>query len=132
MEKIEVTPEIKSLAMAIRAYKHPFRQKLLSLIKQEKKISVSDIWAVLDCEQAVASQHLSILRRADLVYCDRDGKFKFYKINQSALQQLNFLAEYWANQGTKMGEIERPNAAKTITSDRMLKSFYQNADLAAV
>ena len=129
MEKIEVTPEIKSLAMAIRAYKHPFRQSILSLMQERSKISVTDIWVELKCEQSVTSQHLAILRRADLVDTKREGKFIYYHVNKTAINQLNYLAQYWANQGTG---IEKPNAAKTITTDKMLKSFFQNADLQEV
>lgn len=129
MEKIEVTQEIKALALAIRAYKHPLRQQILTLIKEREKIAVTDIWEALKCEQAVASQHLTILRRADLVSTERVGKYIFYRLHEAAINQLNYLAEYWANQGTGM---EKPNAAKTITADKLLKGFFQNADLMSV
>ncbi|MCH5689900.1 hypothetical protein LWM68_40125 [Niabella sp. W65] len=40
-------------------------------------------------EQSVASQHLAILRKADFVKTERDGKFIYYTVNTQRMKDLN-------------------------------------------
>jgi DNA-binding transcriptional ArsR family regulator len=47
----------------------------------------------LNLEQPVASTHLAILRRANLVTTQREGKFIFYSVNYQQLKHLHQIAE---------------------------------------
>ena len=47
----------------------------------------------LRIEQSVASQHLAILRRADIVNTTRDGKFIYYTLNEEKLRVIANLVE---------------------------------------
>jgi DNA-binding transcriptional ArsR family regulator len=42
----------------------------------------------LRIEQSVASQHLAILRKADLLQTERDGKFIYYTINKTRFAEV--------------------------------------------
>jgi len=46
----------------------------------------------MNIEQSVASQHLAILRKAQIVLTERDGKRIFYSINYQQINKLQSLA----------------------------------------
>jgi DNA-binding transcriptional ArsR family regulator len=74
--------------LLVRAASHPLRQEILSLIKQQKNICVTDIYKKLRLEQSIASQQLGILRRAKLVSTKREGKVIYYSVNEDAVKHL--------------------------------------------
>jgi ArsR family transcriptional regulator, virulence genes transcriptional regulator len=80
---------VKKAAMVLRALNHKLRQQLLKLIEDEKKITVTEIYVKLRLEQSVASQHLAILRKAEIVSTERDGKFIYYTVNHKRIQEIN-------------------------------------------
>ena len=92
-----VTQEVKPLAEAVRAYNHQLRQRILTLLQQKGPMTVTDIFIQLRLEQSVASQHLGILRKADLVCTKPDGKHIYYTVKESSVRQLKNLAEHWSN-----------------------------------
>src|ERR1700744_1302708 len=80
---------VKKVALTLRALNHKLRQQLINLIDEEKKITVTEIYVRLRLEQSVASQHLSILRKAGIVNTERDGKFIYYTINHKRIEEIN-------------------------------------------
>jgi DNA-binding transcriptional ArsR family regulator len=80
---------VKKAALILRALNHKLRQQILQLIDEQGKMTVTEIYVKLRLEQSVASQHLAILRKAGFVKTDRDGKFIYYSVNTSRLQELN-------------------------------------------
>jgi DNA-binding transcriptional ArsR family regulator len=46
------------------------------------------MYGKLKLEQSVASQHLSILRKAGFVLTERQGKFIFYSVNYQRLKEV--------------------------------------------
>jgi DNA-binding transcriptional ArsR family regulator len=86
--KIDVL-QLKKAALILRAINHKLRQQILKLIHQNGKMTVTEIYVKLRLEQSVASQHLAILRKAGYVNTLRDGKFIFYSVNYSRLDQVH-------------------------------------------
>ncbi|MFN5422354.1 MAG: ArsR/SmtB family transcription factor [bacterium] len=80
---------IKKASLAFRAINHKLRQEMISMILNNGKASVTEIFVQLRVEQSVASQHLAILRRAGIVETERDGKFMYYKINETKLKLMD-------------------------------------------
>ena len=80
---------VKKAALTLRAMNHKLRQQILKLIDEHQKMTVTEIYVKLRLEQSVASQHLAILRKAGFVKTERDGKFIYYSINTSRLQEMN-------------------------------------------
>ncbi|MCB0524006.1 MAG: metalloregulator ArsR/SmtB family transcription factor [Saprospiraceae bacterium] len=77
-------PEQAKLSVSLanmRAIAHPLRMQILSVIAKSGELNVGEIYKTLDIEQALASQHLRILRNANLVSTRRDQKFIFYSLN---------------------------------------------------
>ena len=67
--------------MTLRAVNHKLRQQIVKLLEENKRMNVTDIYVKLRLEQSVASQHLAILRRANIVRTEREGKFIHYSLN---------------------------------------------------
>ncbi len=80
---------IKSAAMTLRAVNHKLRQQIIKLLEENKRMNVTDIYVKLRLEQSVASQHLAILRRADIVITERDGKFIHYALNHARIASVS-------------------------------------------
>ena len=84
----------KSAAMTLRAINHKLRQQIVALLDENKRMNVTDIYVKLRPEQSVASQHLAILRRADIVKTVREGKFIHYALNYDRIAEIsNFIQE---------------------------------------
>ncbi len=80
--------QVKKSQMALRALNHKLRQLILSTIEKEGNITVTELYKKLRLEQAVASQHLAILRKADIVKTKREGKFIFYSVNFDRIKHI--------------------------------------------
>lgn len=85
--------ELRKAALVLRAVNHKLRQRIIDLLEENKKMTVTDIYVKLRLEQSVASQHLAILRRAGVVSTDRQGKFIFYSLDRERLDQISSLVE---------------------------------------
>jgi DNA-binding transcriptional ArsR family regulator len=80
---------VKKAALILRAVNHKLRQQILKLIDEHGKMTVTELYVKLRLEQSVASQHLAILRKAGFVKTERDGKFIYYSVNTTRLEELN-------------------------------------------
>lgn len=76
---------LETSVLLLRAVTHPLRMKILKFIHENKKVNVNKIFAGLNIEQSIASQHLKILRAEDLVFTTKKGTFIFYTINYDKL-----------------------------------------------
>jgi DNA-binding transcriptional ArsR family regulator len=88
---------VKKASLILRAVNHKLRQQILKLIDGHGKMTVTEIYIKLKLEQSVASQHLAILRKAGFVKTDRDGKFIYYSVNASRLEEMNHFIEELLN-----------------------------------
>lgn len=88
---------VKKASLVLRAINHKLRQQILKLIDEHGRITVTEIYVKLRLEQSVASQHLSILRKAGFVNTERDGKFIYYTVNTGRIEELNSFVESLLN-----------------------------------
>ncbi len=79
---------VKNGAMTLRSINHKLRQQILKLLDENKQLNVTDIYVKLRLEQSVASQHLAILRRANIVSTERNGKQIKYSLNRNRIEQV--------------------------------------------
>jgi len=75
----------------LRAIAHPLRLQILSFIDKNKIINVNKIYNKLNLEQSITSQHLRILRNAEIVKTKREGKYILYSVNYDKVKQINGL-----------------------------------------
>jgi len=88
---------VKKASLILRAINHKLRQQILKLISEQGRITVTELYVKLRLEQSVASQHLAILRKAGFVKTERDGKFIYYSVNNTRLDDLNKFVESLLN-----------------------------------
>ena len=75
------------LQLTLKALSDPTRREILNLLKQGKR-SAGEITAHFDITAAAISRHLSVLKDADLIEDTREGKFIFYELNTSVLEEI--------------------------------------------
>jgi DNA-binding transcriptional ArsR family regulator len=85
--------ELRKAVLVLRAVNHKLRQRMIDLLEEHQRMTVTDIYVKLRLEQSVASQHLAILRKAGVVITERQGKFIFYGLDKSRLTQISQLVE---------------------------------------
>lgn len=75
-----------SLQATLRALSDPIRREILNLLKAGR-LSAGEITEHFDVTAASISRHLSVLKEADLIRDTRQGKFIYYEINTSVLEE---------------------------------------------
>ena len=76
-----------SLQRTLKALSDPIRREILNLLKAGP-MAAGDIAAKFDVTGAAVSRHLAVLKEADLIRDNRDGKFIFYELNASVLEEI--------------------------------------------
>ena len=76
-----------SLQNTLRALADPIRREILNLLKGGR-MSAGDIAEHFDVTGASVSRHLSVLKEADLIRDTREGKFIYYDLNASVLEEI--------------------------------------------
>ena len=76
-----------ALQNTLRALADPIRREILHLLAGGKR-SAGEIADHFPVTAAAISRHLSVLREADLIRDRREGKFIFYELNASVLEEI--------------------------------------------
>ena len=76
-----------SLQATLKALSDPIRREILNLLKSGR-MSAGDIVSHFDVTGAAVSRHLSVLKDADLIRDKREGKFIYYELNASVLEEI--------------------------------------------
>ena len=76
-----------SLQATLRALADPIRREILNLLKQGR-LSAGEIAEHFPVTGASISRHLSVLKEADLIRDTREGKFIYYDLNASVLEEI--------------------------------------------
>ena len=75
------------LQNTLKALSDPVRREILELLKQ-RQMPAGEICEHFDITAAAISRHLSVLKDADLIRDDRQGKFIYYELNTSVLEEI--------------------------------------------
>lgn len=70
----------------MRALADPTRRTILNLLKKGR-LSAGEIAEHFDISMPAVSKHLSVLKEADLIRDRREGKYIFYELNASVLDE---------------------------------------------
>lgn len=71
----------------MRALADPIRREILNLLKGGR-LSAGEISDHFSVTAASISRHLSVLKEADLIRDTREGKFIYYELNASVLEEI--------------------------------------------
>ena len=76
-----------ALQQTMKALADPTRREILGLLKAGP-MAAGDIAGKFDLSAAAVSRHLAVLRQADLIRDEREGKFIYYRLNASVLEEI--------------------------------------------
>ena len=71
----------------LKALADPTRREILELLKN-RRLSAGEIVEHFSVTGASISRHLSVLKEADLIRETREGKFIYYDLNASVLEEI--------------------------------------------
>ena len=76
-----------SIQNTLKALSDPIRREILNLLKSGR-LSAGEICDHFSVTGASISRHLSVLKDADLIRDTREGKFIYYDLNASVLEEI--------------------------------------------
>lgn len=76
-----------SLQNTLKALADPIRREILDLLKSGR-LSAGEIVEHFPVTAASVSRHLSVLKDADLIRDKREGKYIYYELNASVLEEI--------------------------------------------
>ena len=71
----------------LKALADPIRREILQLLRNGR-LSAGEISNHFPVTDASISRHLSVLKEADLIRDTREGKFIYYDLNTSVLEEI--------------------------------------------
>lgn len=72
---------------SFKALSDPVRREILSLLRRGP-MAAGDIAAHFEVSGATVSHHLSVLKEAGLVLDDKQGKYIYYELNMSVVDEI--------------------------------------------
>ncbi|MDN5585426.1 MAG: metalloregulator ArsR/SmtB family transcription factor [Brevibacterium sp.] len=97
-------------ANLFKGLSHPIRVSVLEVLTYRTEVSVSDLLTSTNLEASHLSQHLSVLRRHNLVVAERRGSQVFYRLAYPQVADLLRVAR------TLLGEILQTTHAQLATT----------------
>ena len=76
-----------SMQDTLQALADPTRRETLNLLKQSR-MSAGEISNHFSISGAAVSRHLSVLKEADLIRDEREGKYIYYELNATVLEEI--------------------------------------------
>lgn len=67
---------------------HPQRLAILDMLGSKRRLCVSDLSDLLGIEQAILSQHLTLMRDKGLLGVEKEGKYSFYHLQQPGFLKI--------------------------------------------
>jgi DNA-binding transcriptional ArsR family regulator len=92
---------------ALRALAHPHRRRMLQFVADHERTS-SELAVRCRLSRPATSQHLKVLREADLVSVRADGNRRLYRAHAERVTEvLKMLDRFWGDRlGALQGELE--------------------------
>ena len=76
-----------ALQQTLKALADPVRREILNMLKAGR-LSAGQITDQFPITAAAISRHLSVLKEADLIRDTREGKFIYYDLNATVLEEM--------------------------------------------
>lgn len=96
------------------ALAEPTRRSIIEMLAERGELSATDISDKFDSSPPAISQHLKVLREAKLVRMEKRSRQRIYKINPSAMNEL----EQWAKQTTAMWQARFDRLDKVLAAEK--------------
>jgi DNA-binding transcriptional ArsR family regulator len=91
---------------AFKALAEPHRREILRLVWTEEWPATKIAAQFADVTRSAVSQHLGVLREAELVLERRDGTRRLYRANHAEMDRLReFLDQYWTGSLQRLQDL---------------------------
>jgi DNA-binding transcriptional ArsR family regulator len=88
---------VELIDQALKALAEPRRREILQLVAHDE-LAAGEIAAAFEVTRTAVSQHLTVLKNAELIDERRDGTRRLYRARPDGLDALRrFLDEMWAS-----------------------------------
>ena len=98
------------------ALSDPTRRSILEMLAGSEQLSATDIYARFPASPPAISQHLKVLREANLVVVEKRAQFRLYRVNLTAMQELEdwvkHVTEIWEERFEALDEVLREEQEK--------------------
>lgn len=108
------TFQSKTCADQLKALSEPIRIRIIDLLRHGA-MTVGDLAEFLETELVTVSHHLQILKQAELVEVERDGRFMVYSLRENLLEKSTGRARQYLNLGCCRLEVPTPAPQKPAT-----------------
>lgn len=92
IEMDSIMPDTEKAARVFKVLSVETRVRMIELLKR-RSLCVNALAKTLNITPAAVSQHLRVLRDADLVIADKQGYFVHYRVNEKTLADWNQTAK---------------------------------------
>jgi DNA-binding transcriptional ArsR family regulator len=104
---------------ALKALAEPRRREILRLVWNDELPAAGIAAQFGEVTRSAVSQHLSVLRQAELVIERRDGTRRLYRANHAEMDRLRqFLDEYWNTSLQRLQSLAESAERKSRTKER--------------
>jgi len=79
---------LERAANMLRAIAHPMRIAIMTHLEDGRKLSVTELYQLLNIEQSTTSHHLGILKDKGVLGSVRDGKNTYYYLKHDSLRNI--------------------------------------------
>ena len=86
-ERIEADKLLSAINM-LKVIAHPVRLAIVDLLSEKEKMSVTEVQAALGIEQAIASQHLTLMEDKGVIVGEKVGRNKFVTLRFPHLKHI--------------------------------------------
>lgn len=93
-----------SFADTFKALSDPVRREILQLLKNGR-MSAGEIGSHFDMTGATISYHLSVLKKADLIWETKEKNFIYYDLNTSVVEEIMLWLSELAGGGNHDEEV---------------------------
>ena len=91
---------------ALKALAEPRRRAILRLVWSQELPATDIADQFADVSRPAISQHLAVLKEANLVTERRDGTRRFYRADRNEMKKLRkFLDEFWTSRLERLREV---------------------------
>lgn len=87
MNKKEVE-KMEEAAYMLKAISNGTRLNVISILKSNEELTVSQLVEMTECEQSLLSHHLTDMRAKGVLNCRKEGKNCFYSLKNRQITQI--------------------------------------------
>jgi DNA-binding transcriptional ArsR family regulator len=105
---------------AFAALADPTRRAIVELLAQRGELAASAIAAHFPVSAPAISQHLKVLREADVLLMEKRAQQRIYRVNPQAMQEVQSwagrMAQQWQRRFNVLDELLREEMAKQASA----------------